>query len=276
MPAPVLIDGQPAQQIPVSDRGLQYGDGLFETLAVIDAIPRQWDRHMARLSRGEAALGFPPSDTDLLRQEAEALCAGCTHGVLKILITRGSGGRGYRPPEQPQPRRILSMHPWPDYPESWCRDGIALRLCETRWSRNRRLAGIKHLNRLEQVLARQEWNDPRVVEGVMMDEQDWVISATQGNLFLLGAGSLQTPDLTHSGIAGVTRELVLEEAQTLGIPVEVAPLRLERVQQADALFVTNSLLGLCPVSRLGERSYDLERIPQALRQRVAERLLAIQ
>jgi len=272
---PVLIDGQPAQQIPVIDRGLQYGDGLFETLAVIDTIPRQWDRHMARLSRGEAALGFPESDKELLRREAESLCGGCSRGVLKIIVTRGSGGRGYRPPAHPQPRRILSLHPWPDYPDAWYRDGITLRVCETRWSRNRQLAGVKHLNRLEQVLARQEWSDPGIVEGLMLNELDQVISATQGNLFLLTEGVVLTPDLTHSGIAGVTREIVLDVTQAMGMPVRIENLSLDQVERADAVFVTNSLLGLCPVSRLGLRWYDVRSIPSTLRNRVAESLLQL-
>jgi 4-amino-4-deoxychorismate lyase len=269
VPASVLVNGQPANLIPISDRGLQYGDGLFETLAVIDSAPCFWERHMARLTRGETALGLPFSDKAQLRQEADSLCEGCSRGVLKLIITRGSGGRGYRPPEPAETRRIFFLHPWPDYPETWYREGIQLRLCEMRWSRNRRLAGVKHLNRLEQVLARQEWQDPRIAEGLMLDEQDWVISATQGNLFLFCDGTLYTPELSQSGIAGVMREIVIECAGVLGIPVQVTHFKLEQVLRADALFVTNSLLGLCPVAGLeGRQSYMPERVPSSLRQAV--------
>jgi 4-amino-4-deoxychorismate lyase len=267
-----LLNGQPADQIPISDRGLQYGDGLFETLAVVDSCPRFWERHMARLTRGETVLGMPLSDKSLLRQEGDSLCDGCKRAVLKLIITRGSGGRGYRPPESPEPRRILLLHPWPDYPESWFKKGVQLRLCETRWSRNRRLAGVKHLNRLEQVLARQEWRNPQIAEGVMLDEEARVISVTQGNLFLVKNDRLYTPDLTHAGIAGVMRQLVIEAAERLGIPLQIGDVSLEQLRRADALFVTNTLLGLCPVAGLEGRTYAVDRIPPMLRQVVTDML----
>ncbi|MEJ2453595.1 MAG: aminodeoxychorismate lyase [Candidatus Thiodiazotropha sp.] len=268
----VLINGQPADHIPVSDRGLQYGDGLFETLAVIDSRPRLWERHMARLSRGEGVLGLPISDKRQLRQEADRLCTGCERGVLKLIITRGSGGRGYRPPEQAAPRRILSLHDWPDYPQSWYRQGMRLRLCETRWGHNPQLAGIKHLNRLEQVMARQEWRDPGIAEGIMLDLEDRVISATQGNLFLVDDNGLHTPDLSRAGISGVIRDLVIESAGDLDMTVGIDEITLERVQQADALFVTNSILGLCPVAALEGWAYAPERVPESLRQTLEERM----
>lgn len=268
----ILLNGQFADQIPISDRGLHYGDGLFETLAVQDAFPRFWDRHMERLGRGEAALGLPASDKRQLESEARSLCRNCQRGVLKLIITRGSGGRGYRPPEQPEPRRILSLHPWPDYPSAWYRDGIRLRLCDTRWSRNRRLAGVKHLNRLEQVLARQEWRDPQIAEGLMRDEEGRVISATQGNLFLFTDSELLTPDLSHSGIAGIMRQLVIETARSLGIPLRVAEVSMKQVESADALFITNAILGLCPVAELEGRVYAPDRIPASLSAAVASLL----
>jgi 4-amino-4-deoxychorismate lyase len=265
----LLLNGMTADHIPLTDRGLQYGDGLFETLAVIDASPQCWDRHMARLERGEQALGFPATDKALLRREADSLMQSTPRGVLKILITRGSGGRGYRPPEVCEPRRVISIYDWPDYPDAWFRDGISLRICRMRWSRNKQLAGLKHLNRLEQVLARQEWNDPAIAEGLMLDEHGCVISGTQSNLFLLVGGALITPDLTHSGIAGIMREVIIEQADHLGMPVRVEQIDLEQVKEADALFVTNSLLGLCPVANLEAHAFNPDVIPQRLRQALA-------
>jgi 4-amino-4-deoxychorismate lyase len=269
----LLINGKPADQIPATDRGLHYGDGLFETLAVIDSRPRFWERHMARLSLGEAALGLPPSDKALLRQEADSLCEDCERGALKLIITRGSGGRGYRPPQQAVPRRIFSLYPWPDYPAAWYRHGMRLRLCETRWSRNARLAGVKHLNRLEQVLARQEWQDPQIAEGLMLDERGGVISVTQGNLFLVRGEKLYTPALLHAGINGILRQVVIDCAASLSIPLQIKEITLDQVQGADALFVTNALIGLCPVADLEGQTYSPEAIPPALRQAVAQALL---
>ncbi|MES9941304.1 MAG: aminodeoxychorismate lyase [Candidatus Thiodiazotropha sp. 6PLUC2] len=260
----MLIDGQPADQIPLTDRGLQYGDGLFETIAIQDGRPCLWQRHMRRLQKGESALGFPPIDKELLWQEAHKLCTGRQQGVLKIVLTRGSGGRGYRPPDPCQPRRMLTTHPWPDYPQSWYDHGIVLRRCDTPISRQSRLAGIKHLNRLDQVLARAEWRDSAIVEGLMMDEMSNVISGTQSNIFLIKGDQLITPELSQAGIAGVVRELVLEFAGQYSLHPQVIKVGLDDLKQADALFITNSILGLCPVARFEDRQYDLSNIPSEL------------
>jgi 4-amino-4-deoxychorismate lyase len=254
----LLVNGSPSDQIPVSDRGLHYGDGLFETIAVTDTKLQAWSRHMHRLERGERVLGFPQTDKELLLTEASELSRETERGVVKIILTRGSGGRGYRPPEQSQPRRILSLHDWPDYPDHWYTQGISVRLCETRWSRNSRLAGLKHLNRLDQVLARQEWSTPEIAEGLMLDEAGAVISATQSNLFALTDGVLLTPDLSHSGIAGVMREMVIEAAGQLGIGVSVTPVNLPELKQAESIFLTNSIMGICPVNELDGQGFRVD------------------
>jgi 4-amino-4-deoxychorismate lyase len=220
---------------------------------------------MKRLQKGEQVLGLPPTDKEQLWREACRVSENATFGVVKLILTRGSGGRGYRPPKPCQPRRILSFHPWPDYPRAWYDQGITLRLCKTRLSRQSQLAGIKHLNRLEQVLARAEWDDPSIAEGVMLDEAGEVISGTQSNLFLLKGEELMTADLRHSGIAGVVRELVLESAAEFTLRVRIKRICVDDLKQADALFVTNSILGLCPVGRFEERQYDQNRIPSGLK-----------
>lgn len=264
----MLINGIPGDLIPVTDRGLQYGDGLFETLAVIQGRPCQWHRHMARLSRGEEALGFPPSDKLQIEQEALTLCAGHDQGVLKIILTRGGGGRGYAPPDPCDPRRILTLHPWPDYPRTWYSQGMDIGFCHTRIGRNSQLAGHKHLNRLEQVLARKGCQDASLAECLMMDERDKVVCGTQSNLFMLQGDTLYTPDLSHSGVAGIVRELVIEEAEQLSMPLVIGDLDRRQLMNADAIFLTNSLLGLCPVATLDRQPFDPHKIPYALRHRV--------
>ncbi|MCU7871388.1 MAG: aminodeoxychorismate lyase [Candidatus Thiodiazotropha sp. (ex Lucinoma borealis)] len=266
----MLINGIAGDQVPLSDRGLQYGDGLFETLAVINGQPGLWQHHIARLSRGEQVLGFPPSDKQLLKREALSLCAGHERAVLKIILTRGSGGRGYRPPASSHPRRILTLHPWPDYPNEWYAKGIRLSICHTRVSLNSQLAGLKHLNRLDQVLARSEWQDPTIAESLMLDDRDRVISGTQSNLFMIQGETILTPDLSQAGIAGVVRELVIEQAKQLSLPLRITDFVLDDVQQADALFVTNSLMGICPVAILDQYRFNIEKIPQKLHQAVDE------
>lgn len=249
----ILINGMATDKVDALDRGLHYGDGLFETLAIRAGQPLLWQRHMQRLSAGCGRLGIPLPDNGLLENEAAQVCAGVAQGVLKIIFTRGAGGRGYRPPAEPRPTRMVALYPWPDY--SPATQGVMLRVCATRLARNPALAGMKHLNRLEQVLARNEWNDAGIAEGIMLDSEGRVISGTMSNLFLVKAGGLMTPDVTQCGVAGVMRGLILDIAARLDIPARVREITLNDVLEADEVFVCNSLIGLWPARQLAERHY---------------------
>jgi 4-amino-4-deoxychorismate lyase len=254
----ILVNGQEAASIAVLDRGFQYGDGCFSTLEIRDGLPVLLSRHLQRLARDCAQLHIPCTDADVavLADEARRLAAAGRDGVLKIILTRGAGGRGYRCPEPPQPSRVLSFHPRPVYPQTWFEDGVTVRLCRLRLGINPALAGAKHLNRLEQVLARQEWTDAETAEGLLLDAAGWVAEGTLSNVFWLRDGVLQTPRLDRCGVAGVMRELVLELAGRLGITVRQGRYRLPQVLQADEVFLTNSLIGLWPVRRLQERQWQ--------------------
>jgi 4-amino-4-deoxychorismate lyase len=264
----VLIDGHPGERLPVTDRGLSYGDGLFETLALADAGPCLWRLHLERLDAGCRRLGIAAPEPVLLRREAARAIAGHRDGVLKIILTRGSGGRGYRPDPAARPRRILLWFPGPEYPDSWTVEGVHVRFCATQLGRNPRLAGIKHLNRLEQVLARAEWANPAIAEGLMLDSEGLVIEGTMSNLFVERDGRLLTPRLDRTGVAGVVRALVLEQARAQGIVCEERDLEPQELLAADALFLTNSLIGIWPVRRLEERRYGLGALTLALREAV--------
>ena len=261
----VRVDGAPAQGLPPDDRGLHYGDGVFETLAVVDGRPLWWEAHWARLRRGLHRLDFEtlPDEAEL-RGEALALCEGRARAVLKILVTRGSGPRGYAP-RAGAPRRILLLGPWPEYPPAWRRDGVTARYCTTRWASNPRLAGIKHLNRLEQVLARGEWREG-YAEGLMCDQHGRVVGGTMTNLFLVTAEGLLTPELSRCGVAGVTRAWVMERARAWGLALREAPLDREQVAAAGALFLTNSLAGVWPVRRLAGREYPVDEVTRRLQE----------
>ncbi len=225
---------------------------------------------MDRLARGEHRLQLPPQDKNRLLEEVKSIISGKPRAVLKLVLTRGLGGRGYRPPADAQTTRILSLHEWPEYPSNWYSEGIALRVCNTRIGRSRSLAGLKHLNRLEQVLARQEWNDPAIPEGLMLDDENRVIEGTQSNLFLVRGRTLLTPNLSNSGVVGIVRELVLEVAEELGIETVITDISLADVTGADALYITNSLLGICPVASLAEHRFNIQKIPAKLVNRVHE------
>jgi 4-amino-4-deoxychorismate lyase len=269
----VLVDGSPGLSVRADDRGLLYGDGLFETCALRDGRPLLWARHLDRLALGCQRLGLPAPDREVLTRESLGLCAAVRRGVLKLLLTRGRGGRGYRPPAVPTPTRIVSLHPLPDYPPSFWTDGIELRVCATPLGDNPRLAGVKHLNRLEQVLARGEWDDPAVPEGLMLDTRGRVVEGTMSNVFAVTRGGLLTPALERCGVAGVMREEVLALAADLAIPARIGEVSLADLAAADEVLVTNSLIGLWPVRRVAGRSLApgpmARRLLEALRRRGA-------
>lgn len=243
----MLIDGVPSDQLPATDRGLAYGDGLFETIRIHRGRPLFLEQHLQRLALGCARLGIA-IDLPQWRQWLElALLNVAAAGVLKLIITRGSGGRGYRPPEPAQPRCLISLHAMPQQGQLDPRDGIKAFVCEQRLALQPALAGIKHLNRLEQVLASREFPDASWHEGLMCDYADNLVEGTRSNLFLAMNGRLFTPDLSRCGIAGVMR------AQLLGLfgsRVGIAALPGSSLLDADEIFVCNSVLGIWPVTHL--------------------------
>ncbi len=247
----VFVDGREGGRIDPLDRGLHYGDGLFETMAVLDGRPRLLEWHLERLCEGARRLGFPAPDTGQLSDEIAAAST-APRCVVKLILTRGSGERGYRPPRQAQPRRIVTAWDWPIQPAS---RAAAARVgwCRTHLGRNPLLAGLKHLNRLEQVMARAEWEDGAMDEGLMCDDRGCVISATQANLFVKLDGQWTTPRLDECGVAGVMRRAFCAWQAGQGTPVEVRALTRAEVESAPALLLTSALLGAWPVCVLADR-----------------------
>lgn len=264
----ILVNGHPACSLPVEDRGLQYGDGLFETVRIHHGNPVCWKHHQARLAEGGRRLGIPLPEAELLDAEIAHVSAGYEAGVLKLILTRGGGPRGYAPPKPVQPNRILRVTSAPCHPVSWSREGVAVRLCTTRLARNHRLAGIKHLNRLEQVLARSEWND-EVQEGIMQDTEGQVVEGVMSNLFLVYGDGLCTPDLSHCGVAGITRARVMDLAHRWGIPCRVGKVTETDLWRADGLFLTNTLAGIWPVSRLEGKTRSVPPLVSRIRDALA-------
>jgi 4-amino-4-deoxychorismate lyase len=260
------VDGIEAATLPADDRGLQYGDGLFETMRIAQGGVPLLERHLARLGDGCARLGLPLPDAAALRGELGAACAGVAAGVLKLVLTRGSGERGYRPPQRPAPRRILSLHPSPAVEADAAARGVRARSCTTRLAIGGPLAGLKHLNRLEQVLARAEWRDPGIAEGLMLDAEGTLVGGTMTNLFLLRAGVLHTPTLDRCGVAGVARGLVLECAPEVGLRVEQRRIAPDELAAADALFVCNAVVGIWPLREVdGRPQGGVERLADLVR-----------
>ena len=244
----MLIDGHAREQLPAGDRGLHFGDGVFETMAVVAGRALCLDRHLARLEDGCARLAISAPGRGTLEAECARVCEGAERAVLKVIVTRGVGGRGYMPDLGAAPTRIVARYSWPDYRAGIGREGVAVRICRTRLGRNPRLAGIKHLNRLEQVLARSEDNPGDCEEGLMLDDRGHVIEGIATNVFAIRSGRVCTPHLSECGVAGIVRALVLEEARALtGQEPEVASLGVEELAGADECFLTNSLIGVWPI-----------------------------
>ncbi len=244
----VWVDGEPGDQIAVADRGLQYGDGLFETIACRAGRIRFLELHLARLQRGAEVLALPLPPLSLLRAElTNAAAAGAAVSLLKLIVTRGVAGRGYAPPAAPTANRIL-WH-WTDEPappERCARLGVAA----MRLAASPRLAGIKHLNRLEQVLGRAELASAGWDEALMLTADGAVACATAANIFAVVGGLLRTPRIDTAGIRGVMRAVVLREAPKLGLPVEEGRLTLPELAAASELFLTNARVGVLPVEHL--------------------------
>jgi len=260
------VGGRPVRALDPLDRGLAYGDGLFETIRVWRGQPLLWREHLARLRRGARRLGLH-TDWDWLQSAALAHAGPIEDGVQKLILTRGAGGRGYAPPLHAEPLLVLAAFDPPSPPPP---EGLRLRWCRTRMALQPELAGIKHLNRLEQVLARAEWNDPRIDEGLVCDSRGRVVCATAANLFVLRDGRWLTPPVDECGIAGTLRAWLLRRIEACSeaalMPVDVA--------QADAVFLCNSLRGILPVRRLGPRRYAPHPELIALRRRVLRRFPA--
>jgi len=264
-----IINGRMTDCVASTDRGLLYGDGLFETIAVVEGEPGHWQQHLQRLQAGCARLGIEAVDELLLAEECRQLVDGVGRAVVKIIVTRGSGGRGYRVPARPLPTRILQLHDWPEFSPACARQGVALRICDIRLGHNPRLAGIKHLNRLEQVLARQEWDDTGIIEGLLLDSENNLVEGTMSNLFLVRDGVLMTPDLQRCGVAGIMRSQLLECAGQISINTETCQLGMVDLHEAEEVFICNSLIGIWPVISIDDRKYNRGKITSRLQDLLA-------
>jgi 4-amino-4-deoxychorismate lyase len=259
------IDGVRAELLPADDRGLHYGDGLFETLGVRAGVARFLEAHLARLESGCARLGIRFASMPGLRSEiGAALALAPSRAVLKIIVTRGSAARrGYASQGTEVPRRLLSL--WPDagLPASIA-DGVALRVATSRLADNVALAGVKHLSRIENVIAATESAAAGVFDALMLDSAGGVVSGAMSNVFLVGGGQVVTPKLDRCGVAGVMRGVVLRECAALGMAAAQGSVTLDDVFAADEVFITNARIGVVPVLRVGEHSFHMNTVARRL------------
>jgi 4-amino-4-deoxychorismate lyase len=248
------VDGSAGTSIPLDDRGLQYGDGLFETLRVRGRRVRFLEAHLARLALGCERLSIAAPEPGTLRDEiAMAAAQAPDDAILKLIVTRGSGPRGYAARGHFTARRIMSLHASPAFEPG---DGVALRVARLTLAENPALAGLKHLNRLDNVLAASEPQET-VFDSLLLDASGQLIGGTMCNVFLLREGRIVTPAVDRVGVAGVMRGIVLRECGVLGLRGEVRAVPAAELRLADEVFVTNARIGVVPVRSVGEHVFTM-------------------
>lgn len=251
--APILVqvDGEAATGIDVQDRGLHYGDGLFETIACRGGRARFLELHLQRLAQGCGRLAIRYDDFRRLGAQIREVAATQSDCLIKLILTRGSAvARGYGAQGNEVARTVLLQYRWPPEDPGCWEQGIAVRTARGHLGENPALAGLKHLNRLEQVLIRGEWTDPAIREALVFSSSGRLISGTMSNVFLVRDGRLMTPAIVSAGIRGVMRRVVMREAQRGGLDVSETALDAAAVAAAEEIFVTNARIGIWPVRAL--------------------------
>ena len=260
-----LINGSFDATISPFDRGFAYGDGVFRTLVMRNGVPESWPQHYQKLVADCAAINIVCPSAELLMSDLQQLFTLDEVAVAKIIITRGEGNRGYSPPPITAPMRVVTKSAMPEYPESRFSDGVNLHVCETRLAAQPLLAGIKHLNRLENVLARMEWHSPDIADGIFLDTNEHVIECTAANIFARFGDTLITPSLTNCGVAGITRQRIIELAHTLSLKIKIEAMSLEKLFSADEVIICNSLYGAFQVKSVQVKSVPAQQwLKQAL------------
>lgn len=253
-PLQSIVNGVQAEHISISDRGFQYGDGCFETVRVIAGKLILWTEHRERLANACAALDLH-LDLDVLQKEVSRLLAAneLASAIIKIIITRGVGGRGYRPLDTIECTRVVQLF---DYIPPILTLGARLCVCQHRLSTSTQLAGIKHLNRLDQVLASREI-PIGFDEGICLDQAGNIVEACKSNILVVREGKVYSPSLDGSGVEGVMLNYLESELDKLGTPIKRTPIRLEQLQEAEEVYLCNSVYGVWSVAEIQSTDYRI-------------------
>lgn len=265
-----LINGSFNGVISALDRGLAYGDGVFRTLKIINGIPVHWPLHYQKLVEDCSAIGIVCPSADLFMSDFSQLFVPDEPvSVAKIIMTRGEGERGYKPSPVASPLRVVTKSKLPDYPESNFTEGVLLHVCDTRIGYQPKLAGVKHLNRLENVLARMEWSAPEVADGIMLDTEGNVIECTSANVFARFDDLLVTPKLDLCGVAGITRMQILSHAHTLDLKTQIERIDLKTLLSADEVVLSNSIYGAWQVRSLANKTWGKQLLATKIREAIS-------
>lgn len=269
-----IINGSFDFTISPFDRGFAYGDGVFRTMLVRNGVPVCWPQHYQKLVADCAAIRIVCPSAELLMNDLQQLfslkeVAEDSVAVVKVIITRGEGERGYAPPAITSPLRVLIKANAPIYPASYFNEGVELHVCKTPLATQPLLAGVKHLNRLENILARMEWTDPNIVDGIMLDSEKNVMECTSANIFMRDGNTLITPKLEQCGVAGVTRQRVIDLTHLFGLSMRVEQVNLPQLLSADEVFITNSLYGALQVKKIQQQYWEPTSLTTDIRKALA-------
>lgn len=273
-----LLDGEQRNALPLDDRGLAYGDGLFETFRARRGEIPLWRYHLERLLNGAQVLNLPLAARSVTTQLDQMLALlreqQWDDAVVKLIVTRGSGGHGYVPPADPHPRIVYTARPFPPLVtvESSQNRGVELVTSRYRLSRNKHLAGLKHLNRLEYVMAADATRPHAGQEVLLLDEVGHLVETLHHNVFLVRNGEMLTPELKDCGVAGTLRRAVLEDfAPAINASFRTCDLTLEDLQSADEVFICNAVRGIVPVCSWVSHRWASGPVTHSLTQAVAKK-----
>jgi 4-amino-4-deoxychorismate lyase len=268
-----MVNGELGYQVSVVDRGLAYGDGLFETIRVTGGYPVLLEFHLQRLQDGLRKLSISVS-LEVVRRQLQSLLELATkqnlhNGVIKLIVTRGVAGRGFSPGNDISANVVSSWLALPDFPQASYHDGIELIVCHAKLPHRPQLAGLKHLNCLDYVMASLELQGQPNCEGLLLDQGGLLVEAISANVFLVSGGELLTPSLHRCGVAGTMRRWVIEVAALeVGLSVAERDLPLDSFEQADEVFICNSVRGVTPVSRVQGRQWRRGSVTAAIQTEV--------
>ena len=244
----------PSDSVPVTDRALGVGHGLFETVLVVQGIPVLLAQHLHRLEKGAKALHIN-IELDKLKLELDKFLKSVDRSdfVVKLILTSGDGGRGYTINQGSESRLILQDFPAPTLSDKLWSSGLRLRVCDHRLPHNPALAGYKHINRLDQIIARAEWDSDEFDDAIVLDQNDNVIEAISSNLFMAIGGKLYTPSLQNCGVAGTMRSYLMDNLESIfAMPVIETELNIQHLEEVDALFMANSVRGIRPIGSVAK------------------------
>ncbi|MBB1314281.1 MULTISPECIES: aminodeoxychorismate lyase [Aliivibrio] len=254
------VNGVVTDSLPLTDRSIQYGDGSFTTMKVERGRVRLWDLHLARLKEASKRLDIKIEDWLLLETQIESCAHELQDGGIKILISRGSGGRGYSPEGCHDTQIIVSTFSYPTYYQNWKEGGISLMLCETQLGLSPLLAGMKHTNRLEQVLIKKEIAKTMYLDGVVLDLNNKVIETSIGNIFWVKGDNIYTPNLSNSGVEGVMKAHIYALANLHGLTLFETSIYVDELCMADEVFISNSLFEIVPINAIGNTTFDSHKL----------------